>query len=128
MTFKPDLDEMVEHHENLVKAYNDEGIRVLVRKPDPHDPPYQVKAIFTDDVCHPAVYGQVILRMYDWIRKGEELPTYQTLAEAGCPVVGMIVGDGMAEGGSIGWLDEKHLLVEVHFARGNTADPAVSEG
>ena len=127
MTFKPDLDEMVEHHENLVKAYHEEGIRVLVRKPDPHDPPYQVKAIFTDDVCHPAVYGQIILRMYDWIRKGEERPTYQTLAEAGCPVVGMIVGDGMAEGGSIGWLDEKHLLVEVHFARGNTADPAVSK-
>lgn len=127
MTFKPNLDELVKHHENLIKAYKDEGIRVLVRKADPHDPPYQVKAIFTDDVCHPAVYGQVILRMYDWIRKGEELPTYQTLAEAGCPVVGMIMGDGMAEGGSIGWLDEKHLLLEVHFARGNTADKVISD-
>ncbi|MFB0543158.1 MAG: hypothetical protein ACETVR_00095, partial [Candidatus Bathyarchaeia archaeon] len=25
MSFKPDLDELVEHHENLVEAYKDEG-------------------------------------------------------------------------------------------------------
>ncbi len=123
MSFKPDLDELMEHHENLVKAYEDEGVEVLIRKPDPNDPPYQVKAIYTDDVCHPAVYGQIILRMYDHIRKGEEPPTYQTLAEAGCPVVGMIVGNGMAEGGPIGWLDEKHVVVSVHYPRANTYQP-----
>ncbi|MFB0558521.1 MAG: hypothetical protein ACETVY_05325 [Candidatus Bathyarchaeia archaeon] len=125
MSFKPDLDELVEHHENLVKAYKDEGVEVLIRKSDHNDPMYQVKAIYTDDVCHPAVYGQIILRMYDHIRKGEELPTYQTLAEAGCPVVGMIVGNGMAEGGPIGWLDEKHVVVSVHYPRANTCQPKV---
>jgi N-dimethylarginine dimethylaminohydrolase len=126
MSFKPDLKELVEHHENLVKAYKEEGIRVIIRKPDPCDPPHQVKAIYIDDVCHAAVYGQVILRMYDWIRKGEEVPTYQTLAEIGCPVVGMIVGSGMVEGGPCGWLDEKHLLIEVHYPRGNTGDPGIT--
>ena len=125
MTFKPDLEELVEHHENMVKAYRDEGVEVLVRKPDPYDPPYQVKAIYTDDVCHAAVYGQIVLRMYDYIRKGEEVPTYKTLAEAGCPVVGMVVGNGMAEGGSIGWLDEKHLIIAVHYPRANTQEPGV---
>ncbi|MFQ6054020.1 MAG: hypothetical protein ACE5OO_07335, partial [Candidatus Bathyarchaeia archaeon] len=25
MSFKPDLDELIEHHENLVRAYRDEG-------------------------------------------------------------------------------------------------------
>jgi len=125
MTFKPDLKELAEHHENLVKAYKDNSIKVIFRDPDPFDPPYQVKAIYTDDVCHAAVYGQVILRMYDWIRKGEETPTYQTLAKIGCPVVGMITGNGMVEGGPCGWLDEKHLLIEVHYPRGNTADPAI---
>ncbi len=123
MSFKPDLDELIEHHENLVKAYRDEGVEVLIRKPDTNEPPYQVKAIYTDDVCHPAVYGQIILRMYDHIRKGEELPTYQTLAEVGCPVVGMIVGNGMAEGGPIGWLDEKHVVVAVHYPRANSQQP-----
>jgi N-dimethylarginine dimethylaminohydrolase len=126
MTSKPDLNELVEHHENMVKAYKDEGVRVIIRKPDPYDPPYQVKSIYTDDVCHATVYGQVILRMYDWIRKGEEIPTYQTLAEIGCPVVGMIVGNGMVEGGPCGWLDEKHLLIEVHYPRSNTPDPKIT--
>ncbi len=125
MPHKPDLEELIEHHENMAQAYRDEGVRVVIRKPDPNDPPYQVKSIYTDDVCHAAVYGQVILRMYDYIRKGEEVPTYQTLAEVGCPVVGMVVGDGMVEGGPCGWLDEKHLLIEVHYPRGNTGDPGV---
>ena len=125
MGFEPDLEELVGHHENLVDAYEGEGVEVLIRKPDPYDPPYQVKAIYTDDVAHAAVYGQIILRMYDYIRKGEEVPTYQTLAEAGCPVVGMIHGDGMAEGGSIGWLDEKHLIIGVHYPRANTQNPGV---
>lgn len=125
MSEKPNLNEMIEHHENLVKAYKDEGVEVVIRKPDPNDPPYQVKSIYTDDVCHAAVYGQVILRMYDNIRRGEEAPTYQTLAEIGCPVVGMIMGNGMAEGGTIGWLDEKHLVIAVHYPRTNTRKPEV---
>jgi len=125
MSEKMSLDELVENHESLVDAYKAEGVEVVIRKPDPNDPPYQVKAIYTDDVCHPAVYGQVILRMYDHIRRGEELPTYQTLAEQGCPVVGMIMDRGMAEGGSIGWLDEKHLIIAVHFPRANTREPDV---
>ncbi len=123
MSFKPDLDLMVEHFENLKKAYEDEGVEVVERKPDPNDPPYQVKAIYTDDVCHPGVYGSILLRMYDNIRKGEEVPTFQTLAEIGCPVVGMIVGNGMAEGGPIGWFDEKHVVVAVHYPRANTCQP-----
>lgn len=125
MMAKPDLDELVEHHETLVDAFKQEGVEVIIRKPDPYDPPYTVKSIYCDDVAHPAVYGHIIMRMYDSIRKGEELPTYQTLAEHGIPVVGMIFGDGMVEGGPCGWLDEKHAIIEVHFPRGNTREPGV---
>jgi N-dimethylarginine dimethylaminohydrolase len=125
MSFKPDLDELIEHHENLVAAYKAEGVEVVIRKPDDNNPPYQVKAIYTDDVCHPGVYGSIILRMYDHVRKGEEVQTYKTLAEIGCPVIGMIVGNGMVEGGSIGWLDEKHVVVAVHYPRVNTKTPEV---
>lgn len=125
MAEKISLEELIEDHQNLVDAYRGEGVKVIIRKPDHNNPPYQVKSIYTDDVCHPAVYGQVILRMYDYIRKGEELPTYQTLAENGCPVVGMIMNHGMAEGGSIGWLDEKHLIIGVHFPRANTQEPVI---
>lgn len=119
------LDDLLEDHMNLVDTYKAEGVDVVIRKPESNNPPYQVKAIYTDDVCHPGVYGQIILRMYDWIRKGEEKFTYQTLAELGCPVVGMIMGNGMTEGGSIGWMDEKHLIIGVHFPRSNTQTPEV---
>jgi N-dimethylarginine dimethylaminohydrolase len=122
---KMKLEELQLHHQNLVDVYKAEGVEVVIRKPETNDPPYHVKAIYTDDVCHPVVYGQVILRMYDHMRRGEELYTYQTLAELGCPVVGMIQDVGMAEGGSIGWLDEKHLLIAVHFPRANTCEPGV---
>ena len=126
MSEKIPLNELVEAHLNMVDAYKAEGIEVVIRKPETNDPPYQVKAIYTDDVTHPGVYGQIILRMYDWMRKGEEKYTYQTLAELGCPVVGMVQGNGMAEGGSIGWMDEKHLLISVHFPRSNTQTPEVT--
>ncbi len=126
MAEKIPLEELVEDHQNLVDTYKAEGVEVVIRKPEENDPPYQVKAIYTDDVAHPGVYGQIILRMYDWIRKGEEKYTYQTLAALGCPVVGMVQGNGMAEGGSIGWMDEKHLLISVHFPRSNTQTPEVT--
>ena len=126
MSWKPvNLDNLVRDYETLAKAYRDEGVEVVERKPDPYDPPYTVKSIYTDDVCHPAVYGHVILRMYDNIRKGEELPTFQTLAEHGIPVVGMITNYGMAEGGNIGWHDEQHVLMTVHYPRANTSNPKI---
>jgi N-dimethylarginine dimethylaminohydrolase len=125
MTERPNLDELVRDHQNLADALIDEGIEVIIRKPDPYNPPYQVKAIYCDDVAHATVYGHVILRMYDYIRKGEEVPTFHTLAEHNIPVVGMIFGIGMAEGGPCGWLDEKHAIIEVHYPRGNTKQPEI---
>ena len=126
MPEKPDLDELRAHHYNLKDALEAEGVDVVTRRPDPNDPPYQVKSIYCDDVAHPAVSGHVILRMYDHIRRGEEVPTFRTLADHGIPVVGMVVGDGMVEGGSCGWLDEKHVLLEVHYPRANTTDPEIT--
>ena len=47
MMEKPNLDELVEHHEALVDAFKGEGVEVIIRKPDPYDPPYTVKSILT---------------------------------------------------------------------------------
>ncbi|SDX74451.1 dimethylarginine dimethylaminohydrolase family protein [Halopenitus persicus] len=125
MREQPDLDEMVEHHYNLKDTLEAEGVDVITREPDPNDPPYQVKSIYCDDVAQPAVYGHVILRMYDNVRRGEEVPTYKTLAKNDIPVVGMITGKGMVEGGTCGWFDEKHAFIEVHVPRENTSEPEV---
>jgi N-dimethylarginine dimethylaminohydrolase len=125
MVEKPDLDEMIQHHENIVNAYEREGVEVVIRQPETNDPPHLVFSVDTDDSSYPAVYGRVVLRMLPASRRGEEVPIFKTLAEIGCPVVGMIVGDGMAEGGTIGWLDEKHLIIQIHGIYANTKEPAV---
>ena len=122
---KPNLEEMIEDHERLVKAYKDEGVEVVIRKPESCTPARLVKGIYTEDPCFPAVRGVIIGRMYDALRRGEELYTYQTLAEIGCPVVGIVHGIGMVEGGGVNWLDEKHLSVTVHHDRLNTCEPTV---
>ena len=128
---KPDLDRMIEEHQRLAKAYHDEGVKVVFRKPEIYTDnrsPRLVKSIYTEDPSFPAVRGMVIGRMYDLLRRGEEFFTYQTLAEIGCPVIGMIHGTGMLEGGGINWLDEKHVLIMVHYPRANTAQPSVVKG
>jgi N-dimethylarginine dimethylaminohydrolase len=122
---KPDLDRMVQEHERLVKAYRDEGVEVIIRKPEPRENARLVKSMYTEDPSFPAVRGMIIGRMYDDLRRGEELYTYQTLAEIGCPVVGIVHGTGMVEGGGLNWLDEKHLSIVVHHDRLNTCEPNV---
>ena len=122
---KPNLEEMIKDHENVVKAFKDEQVEVALRKTVPYNQLHQVFSIDTDDSSYPAVYGRIILRMLSEIRRGEEVPVYQTLAEIGCPVVGMITGKGMAEGGTIGWLDEKHMIIQIHGIYYNTHEPDV---
>ena len=95
---EPRLDEMIQDHERLVRAYKDEGIEVVIRKPETNRPARLVKSIYTEDPSFPAVRGMAILRMFDRLRRGEEFYTYRTYAEIGCPVVGMIHRKGMIEG------------------------------
>lgn len=40
MSEKPNLEEMVKDHENLVEAFRDEGVEVVIRKPVPDDKQY----------------------------------------------------------------------------------------
>lgn len=41
----------------MAQTYRDEGVRVVIRKPDPNNPPHQVKSIYNDDVCHATIAG-----------------------------------------------------------------------
>ena len=124
---KPNVKQMVQEHERLVQAYRDEGVEVVIRKPERRENARLVKSIYTEDPSFPAVRGMIIGRMYDDLRRGEEFYTYQTLAEIGCPVVGIIHGAGMVEGGGVNWLDEKHLSIVVHHDRPNTCEPIVTD-
>jgi N-dimethylarginine dimethylaminohydrolase len=109
-TEMPNLEEMQRHHENLVKAFRDEDVEVVIRRPENNRPPRLVKSIYTRDPSF-AIKGSVVVgRMYDALRRGEELPTMQTLADLGCPVH-VVHGAGIIEGGSVMWLDSEHLAI-----------------
>ncbi|MFQ6075907.1 MAG: dimethylarginine dimethylaminohydrolase family protein [Candidatus Bathyarchaeia archaeon] len=114
-TEKPDLGEMVDDYERLAKVFREEGVEVLDRRPETNRPPRLVKSIYTRDPSFAAVRGTIVGRMYDALRRGEELFTYQTYAGIGCPVVGIVHGKGVIEGGSVMWLDEKHLAIGLSF-------------
>lgn len=110
-TEKPDLDEMQEDYQRLKNAFEEEGVEVIERKPETNDPPRLVKSIYTRDPSFTVPGGTIIGRMYDRLRRGEELPTMKTYGEIGCPILHTINGEGTVEGGSVIWLTPEHLAI-----------------
>jgi N-dimethylarginine dimethylaminohydrolase len=117
-TEKPDINEMEKDFEILKGIFLQEGVGVVERKPESNDPPRLVKSIYARDPSFTVKGGAIIGRMYDALRRGEELPTLQTYAEIGCPVLHTIHGGGTMEGGSVTWIDPKHLAIGITY-RGN---------
>ena len=110
-TEKPNLAEMIEDHERLAQAFRDQGVKVVIRKPETYKPPRLVKSIYCRDPSFSCKGGMIVGRMYDALRRGEEVFTAQTYLEIGCPVLGIIHGSGIIEGGSVMWLDATHLAI-----------------
>ena len=108
---KPDLKEMQRDYEVLKEAFEKEGAEVIERLPEEGANPRLVKSIYTRDPSFAVPGGVVVGRMYDRLRRGEEKYTMQTLAAIGCPVLRVVNGVGTAEGGSVMWLDPKHLAI-----------------
>jgi N-dimethylarginine dimethylaminohydrolase len=114
-TEKPDLKEMLKDYEKLLKAFREEGVEVIERKAETNHPPRLVKSIYTRDPSFTVKGGVIIGRMYDALRRGEELPTTKTYAELGCPILLTVHGTGTIEGGSVIWLDSKHIAIGLSY-------------
>ena len=117
-TEKPDLDEMQRDFERLKKTLEGLGVEVVVRKPETNTPLRLVKSIYARDPSFTVIGGTIIGRMYDRLRRGEELPTTKTYAEIGCPILRTLNGKAKMEGGSVVWIDSKHLAIGISY-RGN---------
>lgn len=115
---KPDLGDMQSDYGRLVKALKDHGVEVVERQPERGALPRLVKSIYTRDPSFTIMGGVIIGRMYDALRRGEELPTTRTYAEIGCPILHTINGSGTMEGGSVVWITPKHLSIGI-TPRGN---------
>jgi N-dimethylarginine dimethylaminohydrolase len=114
-TSKPSLEKMQKDYENLAQAFKQEGVEVVERLLETAKPPRLVKSIYTRDPSFAVPGGAIVGRMYDALRRGEELYTAQTLTSLGCPILRTINGSGTIEGGSVMWLSPTHLAIGLSF-------------
>jgi N-dimethylarginine dimethylaminohydrolase len=117
-TEKPDLNRLKAAHNRLVRAFRALGVEVVVREPESTANPRLVKSIYTRDPSFTVQGGVIIGRMYDALRRGEEIWTAQTYAKMGCPILRTLNGSATMEGGSVVWIGPKHLAIGI-TPRGN---------
>ncbi|MEW1834114.1 arginine deiminase family protein [Microbacterium sp. NPDC079995] len=93
----PDLDLVHAQYDGFLDALRAESIDVVFA-PD-LDPSF-TKAVYTRDPLITVPGGAVIGRLAPRMRRGEEQSIAATVAGAGMPILGMITGSGLVEGGS----------------------------
>ncbi|PZQ95840.1 MAG: amidinotransferase [Cereibacter sphaeroides] len=109
----PNLAAMQKAHDQLTSILRAEGVDViLIDKAAPG----AMKQVYTRDSCIGIKGGAIVTRLARKVRRGEELPVTQTLAAAGCPILGTITGTGIFEGGGFAMIDEKTAVCCVSIA------------
>ena len=93
----PDLDLLNAQYDNLVSTLEANDVEVVFA---PDLPPTFTKSIYTRDPLFTIPGGAIIGRLAPRVRRGEERSIAATVAAAGMPILGMIAGSGLAEGGS----------------------------
>ena len=93
----PDLDLVHAQYDGFVAALEKEGVEIVFA---PDLAPDFTKAVYTRDPLVTVPGGAVIGRLAPRMRRGEEQSIAATVAAAGMPILGMVTGSGLAEGGS----------------------------
>jgi len=97
----PDLAAFQREHEDLVAAYREAGVEVVLMEPDP-GLPYMV---YARDFGACVAEGVLIGSFREPVRQGEELLYRRKVEELGIPVIGTVTR-GFFEGGDFWFLDE----------------------
>ncbi len=93
----PDLELAQAQHADFVATLQREGVEVVFA---PDLPASFTKAVYTRDPLVTIPGGAIIGRLAPRMRRGEEQSITATVAAAGMPIFGTIVGSGLVEGGS----------------------------
>ncbi len=116
----PNIEAMQMEHDALAKIIRDHGAEVVYVDGGPRDP----NAMFTRDMGLVVNGGIIISRLgpvgrpYGTGRRGEEAYITKKVAEIGMPILHTIHGEGLMEGGSFGFLNDKTAVISLS-ARGN---------
>lgn len=103
----PDLDRLAAQHAAFVQTLRDLGSDVIELEPVAGLP----DAVFTYDPAFVIPSGTVEFRAAKPVRVGEGEALVRDLELAGVPTVGRLVGEAVADGGDMFWLDETTLAV-----------------
>ena len=104
----PDLERLQRQYDGLTETLQREGIEILTLAGETEGLP---ERLFTRDHAMIIPGGAVLTRMALHLRYGEIRLAAQSLSEIGVPILGMIQGEGFAEGGSFMMLDGKTALI-----------------
>jgi N-dimethylarginine dimethylaminohydrolase len=113
----PDIGKMQEEHDTLAETLRANGVEVEYYDCAPRDP----NAMFAKDTAIVVKGGIVICRMgpvgddFGTGRRGEESFVARKVMELGMPILRTIHGEGLLEGGSFCFLDERHAAVGTSY-------------
>ena len=126
----PDLKKMQNEHDAMVAALRLEGVEVVnMEGCSPRDP----KAMFVRDNAVALQGGALIARMgpvgedKGTGRRGEEFYAMKKLVELGMPILRTIHGEGLFEGGSFAYIDEKTAVIGLSYRQNKEAARQIEE-
>lgn len=102
------LDALLSQHEALTASLEQEGVQIIDLEGDSELWP---EAMFTRDSAMIVPGGAILSRYALYLRYGETRLAAHTLGRIGMPILGMLQGSGLAEGGSFIMLDGKTAII-----------------
>lgn len=114
----PDLERMQDQHDQLAQILRNEGAEVVYIDDADGEGAELCKTVNVRDLICVTPGGAILNRMAPAMRQGEERLALKTLAKIGMPINGSIIGNGVFEGGSFGFLNPG-LAFAGHSKRGN---------
>ncbi len=95
-------------HDDLVKAYQDAGVKVFYVEPCDVPPPNQM---YVADLFFMTPEGAILARPASTVRAGEERFTAQRLASLNVPILRCVRGNGVFEGADASWVDSDTVIL-----------------
>ncbi|MFO7836757.1 MAG: arginine deiminase family protein [Candidatus Thorarchaeota archaeon] len=103
-----DFHQAQQEYQNLIDAYEEEGIEVHLVKPQTTPPP---NLVFMADLFFMTPEGAILARPASTVRAGEERIVLRELANIGIPMLGQIRANGTFEAADATWLEKNSALV-----------------
>jgi len=107
-TRSPNLRLAAEEHRQLVSALESAGARVYLL---PKDDRTNIDSLYAHDPVLMTDAGAVVLQMGKPARRGEGPAVADAMRAWDMPILGVVDGEAMAEGGDMIWLDSRTLLI-----------------